>query len=98
MYFNPLCNLLELSTGLFAKPHTEVWQKVLQSPRMTEVGGSSGVQLAQVPQSKQGHLEQAIQDCIWMGFDCLQAQRLLHKLLGQAVLMFNHPHIKKSFS
>lgn len=89
MYVNPLCNLLELSTGLFAKPHTAV----LQGPRMTEVGGCSGVQLAQVPRSEQGQLEQIIQGCIWQGFDCLQGQRLS----GQAVQMFSHPHIKKSF-
>ena len=42
------------------------------------------------PLLKQGHLEQAAQDCVQAGFEYLQRRRL-HNLPGQPVPVLRHP-------
>ena len=51
--------------------------------------------MSAAPCAKQGQLEQAAQDCFWLGFEYLQAQRP-HSLSGQPVPVFDHPHCKKN--
>jgi len=42
------------------------------------------------PQPKQGHLQQAAQDCVQIGLEYLQRRRL-HSLPGQPVPVLRHP-------
>lgn len=64
---------------------------------MAEVGGSSGGQLFQVPGSEQDKLEQVVQGCVQLDFDCRQGWRV-HKLSGQPVQCSTTFTLKKSFS
>lgn len=43
---------------------------------------------------RQGQLEQAVCDCIQMGFEYLQGHRL-HNIYRQFVPAFDHPHSEK---
>ena len=45
---------------------------------------------------KQGHLDQAAQDCVSTAFEYLQGWKL-HNLSGQPVSVLSHPHSKKVF-
>ena len=54
-----------------------------------------------IPLPKQGHLQQAAQDCVQAGFEYLQRRRL-HKLPGQPVPVLCHsqreevlPHVQR---
>ena len=61
---------------------------------MAEVGGDLW---RPNPCSKQGQQEQVAQDCVQLGFDCLQGWRLC-SLPGQPVLVLDYPDSKKVIS
>ena len=52
--------------------------------------GTSGDHLVQTPLPKQGHLQQAAQDLVQVGFEYLQRRRL-HNPCGQPVPVLRHP-------
>ena len=61
--------------------------------RITECSGLEGTSVGHLVQPslpKQGHLQQAAQDCVQVGLEHLQRRRL-HNLLGQPVPVLRHP-------
>ena len=61
-----------------------------QNHRMVGVGRDICGSSSPTPVPKQGHLQQAAQDCIQAGFEYLQRRRL-HNLPGQPVPVLRHP-------
>lgn len=49
-----------------------------------------------IPVLKKAYLEQAVQDCVQVGFEYFQRRRV-HNFSGQPVLVLWHPQTKKVF-
>jgi len=80
---------------LLTKPH-KFKPLISQNHRMFGVGRDLCGSPSPTPLPKQGHPEQAAQDCVQVGFEYLQRRRL-HSLPGQPVPGLRHPQMKKFF-
>jgi len=72
--------------------HTAIAES--QNHRMVEVGRDLWGSCSPTSLPKQGHLHQAAQDCVQVGFEYLQRRRLC-SLPGQPVPVLHHPQSKE---